>query len=57
MFTLVLLSKRDGDKNYFYTQNDGTHPAKTPMGMFEEQKIDNDLLLVANKIKSYYEEV
>ena len=56
MFTLVLLSKRDGDKNYFFTQNDGTHPAKTPMGMFEEQKIDNDLLIVANKIKSYYEE-
>jgi GTPase SAR1 family protein len=56
MFTIVLLSKRDGDKNYFFTQNDGTHPAKTPMGMFEEQKIDNDLLIVANKIKSYYEE-
>lgn len=55
MFTCVLLARRDGDKNYFYTQNDGTHPAKTPAGMFSEQKIDNDLLLVSNTIKSYYE--
>lgn len=55
MFTCVLLARREGEKNYFVTQNDGTHPAKTPMGMFTETKIDNDLLLVANTIKSYYE--
>lgn len=55
MFTCVFLAKRDGDKNYFFTQNDGTHPAKTPMGMFADLKIDNDLLFVHNTIKSYYE--
>lgn len=55
MFTYVFLVKRDGSDNYFLTQNDGTHPAKTPMGMFENVKISNDLLLVANTIKTYYE--
>lgn len=55
MFTCVFLAKRDGDKNYFLTQNDGTHPAKTPAGMFTDLKIDNDLLLVAQTIKKYYE--
>lgn len=55
MFTCVLLARRDGEKNYFITQNDGTHPAKTPMGMFTDLKIENDLLLVANTIKNFYE--
>jgi hypothetical protein len=57
MFSFVFYACRDGQKNIFYTQNDGTHPAKTPMGMFEDEKIDNDLLFVSKKIKSYYEEV
>lgn len=55
MFTNVFLARRDGDKNYFMTQNDGTHPAKTPAGMFADLKIDNDLLLVATTIKKFYE--
>lgn len=55
-FTFVLLAKREGDENFFYTQNDGTHPAKTPMGMFDK-KIPNDLLLVKNSITTYYEEI
>lgn len=55
MFTCVFLARREGEKNYFLTQNDGTHPAKTPAGMFAETKIDNDLLLVATTIKLYYE--
>jgi len=54
MFTFVLLAKRDGPDNYFLTQNDGTHPAKTPMGMFDSVKIPNDLFMVANTIENYY---
>lgn len=54
MFTFVFLAIRDGEKNYFYTQNDGTNPAKTPEGMFEDITIPNDLLLVSNKILQYY---
>jgi hypothetical protein len=30
-------------------------PAKTPDGMFEEDFIPNDLQMVVNNIKSYYE--
>jgi hypothetical protein len=56
MFTCVFLARREGNKNYFFTQNDGSHPAKTPIDMFADLKIDNDLLLVANTIKQYYEE-
>lgn len=55
MFTTVFYSRRELNKNFFLTQNDGTHPAKSPDGMFENEKIDNDLLLVASSIKKYYE--
>jgi hypothetical protein len=54
MFTIVLYAKREGNKNYFFTQNDGTSPAKTPDGMFLEDKISNDLQLVINSINQYY---
>lgn len=54
MFTIVLYAKREGNKNYFFTQNDGTNPAKTPDGMFQEEKIPNDLNTVINSINSYY---
>lgn len=54
MFTIVLYAKREGRENFFYTQNDGSHQAKTPMGMFDSEKIDNDIMEVCNKIKTYY---
>lgn len=54
MFTIVLYAKREGNKNYFFTQNDGTTPAKTPDGMFSDEKIPNDLQTVMNSINTYY---
>ena len=43
------------DRRYaFLTQNDGMHVAKTPMGMFEDQYIDNDLSEVRRVIDEYY---
>lgn len=54
MFTIVLYAKREGNKNYFFTQNDGTTPAKTPDGMFSDEKIPNDLQSVINNIITYY---
>lgn len=54
MFTIVLFAIREGTNNYFYTQNDGSHPAKSPMGMFSDIKIDNDLQLVINNVLPYY---
>ena len=38
------------------TNNDGKCLAKTPMGMFEELEIDNDLNMVDQKICEYYKE-
>lgn len=40
--------------NHFVTQNVGDTTAKSPMGMFEQLKIDNDLSQVIAKINDYY---
>ena len=43
--------------NYkFITNNDGIHMAKSAMGLFDTQHIDNDLMLVVNKINNYLNE-
>lgn len=55
LFTIVLLAQTDGRKHYFSTQSDGTTPCKSPMGMFDEMEIDNDLKLVDDKIREYYD--
>ena len=43
------------DKYYFYTQNSGKDTVKSPLGMFQNYAIDNDLNYVYDKIKNYYE--
>ena len=40
----------------FITNNDGKCIAKSPMGMFEDLKIDNDLKEVIETVKKYNEE-
>lgn len=55
LFTIVLLTQTDGKRHYFVTQSDGTTPCKSPMGMFDEMEIDNDLKLVDDKIREYYD--
>jgi hypothetical protein len=45
----------DGDYR-FLTNNDGQHMAKTPLGMFANQYIPNDLLGVAEGINNYFKE-
>lgn len=56
LFTIVLFSTvfKENDKmEYrFVTNNDGTYPAKSPIGMFE-LTIPNDLGYVAKKIDEY----
>lgn len=39
---------------YFVTNKYDTYPAKSPLGMFEDTLIPNDLNLVVNAIKKYY---
>ena len=54
LFSIVLLCKTDGQEHYFETQSDGYTTCKSPMGMFEA-KIDNDLKVVDQTIREYYE--
>lgn len=54
LFSIVLLAKTDERRHYFVTQSDGTNPCKSPMGMFDEVEIDNDLKMVDDTIREYY---
>ncbi len=54
MFPIVLLAVHDAEGYGFLTHDPGNTPVKTPMGMFEEDRIDNDLKLVDSVIRDYY---
>ena len=54
MFTIVLRCVYESGKHLFVTQAIDGSVSKSPMGMFEELQIDNDLLYVDNKIREYY---
>lgn len=54
LFSIVLLCRADEDGHYFVTQSDGHSTAKSPMGMFDELEIDNDLKLIDKTIREYY---
>lgn len=56
MFTVVLHTAIQDGKYTFLTQNDGTHVAKSPMEMFKDKYIENDLVFVKQKINEYYNE-
>lgn len=54
LFTIVLKTGVNDSKYYFYTQNSGKDTVKSPLGMFENFAIDNDLSYVDAKIRNYY---
>ena len=54
MFTIVLRCVQENGKHMFITQASGGAISKSPMGMFEDLEIDNDLLFVDNTIRDYY---
>lgn len=60
LFTVVLYGKETYDatekkvSKKFVTNFDGEYPAKSPVGMFNELYIPNDLGLVVNTINEYY---
>ncbi len=56
MFTLVLSSVILDDKYCFQTRSDPQIMAKTPMGMFEDKYIDNDLQMVNSVMNEYFNE-
>ena len=54
LFTTVLLAETDGKDYWFQTANDGASVVKSPMGMFDDAKIPNDLKMVDGTIRAYY---
>lgn len=53
-FTIVLKTVVKDGQYYFSTQNNGMDTVKSPMGMFEEELIVNDLKMVDDTIREYY---
>ncbi len=52
----IVLHTQIVDMQYkFLTQNDGMHVAKSPMDMFPDLYIDNDLAAIRNTIDEYYD--
>ena len=54
MVTVCLHTKVNDGEYKFLTQNDGSHVCKSPLGLFDESLIDNDLQIVKEKIESYF---
>jgi len=55
MFTIALRTAVTDGRYYFTTQSDGTDPVKSPIGLFDNFQIPNDLNAVDAAIRSYYE--
>jgi hypothetical protein len=57
LYTVIFWSDYDpqDDEYYFETETDGTTPARSPMGMFEQRRIPNDLDAALNTIDEYYQ--
>ena len=53
-FTIVLKAVATSDGYFFRTKTNGADAVKAPLGMFEEDQIENDLLNVDNIIREYY---
>lgn len=54
LFTIVLRSCINDGQYQFCTKNQGSDATKSPMGMFDEEYIDNDLALIDKRIRDYY---
>ncbi|MDP8184367.1 ATP-binding protein [Phocoenobacter skyensis] len=55
LFTICLRTQVSGGEYKFSTQNNGSDTVKSPIGLFQESEIDNDLNLVDNAICDYYD--
>ena len=54
LFTIVLKTHVKDGRYTFITHNSGFDTVKTPLGMFKEDEVDNDLLMVDDVIREYY---
>lgn len=55
LFSIVLLCGTDGKNHWFETQSDGMTSCKSPLGMFSDMRIDNDLKAVDKTIREFWE--
>ncbi len=55
LFSIVLMCEVDKERHQFVTNSDGTNTCKSPMGMFEDKRIDNDLKMVDTTIREYWD--
>lgn len=55
LFTIVLRAECKEGKYIFHTKTDGLDVTKSPMGMWEEDEVDNDLKAVDKTIREYYD--
>ncbi len=55
LFSIVLMARCESGRYYFQTHNGGNDTVKSPMGMFKTDEIDNDLKLVDQTIREYWE--
>lgn len=53
-FTIVLKTVVQDGKYYFQTHNNGQDTVKSPLGLFENDLIDNDLKAVDDAIREYW---
>lgn len=54
LFSIVLRTHAQGGQYQFSTRNSGSDTVKSPMGLFDDDLIDNDLAAVDAKICDYY---
>ena len=54
LFSIVLRAKKVDKNYYFFTQSTENDVAKSPIGMFTDLYIDNDLKKVDNIIREFY---
>ena len=54
LFSIVLRSLYKNGEYIFQTQNDGTSVCKSPMDMFEQKEIPNDLYEIDKIVREYY---
>lgn len=54
MFSIVLKTTVENGNYYFSTKNSGHDTVKSPIGLFQEELIPNDLKAVDDAIRKYY---
>lgn len=55
LFSIVLRARVMDGEHFFQTRNSGSDTVKSPMGLFDADRIENDLAVVDSAICEYYE--